>query len=332
MMRRRALLGAAAAPLVAATPAPAEATEGGAAEWPTRPVRVVVPYLPGGILDAMARLLAEPLQRHLGTTHPFVVENRAGAGGNLGTALVARARGDAHLVLFGSSGPLAINPALARALPFDAQRDFQPVVLAASTPLVLTVPAASPHRSLAGFAAWARAQAQPVPYGTPGVGTPQHMASEMLRLRAGFPAVQIPYQGSAPVITALLAGEVAFVVENQALVLPQIQGGALRALAVTTPARSAELPAVPTAREAGLPGYEVRGWYGLLLPAGVPEDIEARLNAAAQAALAEPTVAARLAGFGSPPVAGTPAEFAALIAADRARRHEVAARANIALD
>lgn len=322
-MRRRTLIAVLAAPSIA------RAQD---AEWPSRPIRLVVPYLPGGILDAIARLLAEPVQRHLGTTQPIVVENRTGAGGNVGTALVARARGDAHVVLMGSSGPLSINPALARSLPFDPQKDFQPVALAAATPLVLTVPAASPHRTVADFVAWTKAQGGAVPYGTPGVGTPQHMATELLRLRAGFEAVQVPYQGSAPVITALLAGDIGFVIENQALVLGQIRAGTLRALAVTTPQRSAELPDVPTMQEAGQPGYAVRGWYGVLLPAGVPAGIVQRLNAACRAALREPAVMERLASFGSPSVAGSPEAFAALIAEDVARWREVAQRANIVLE
>jgi tripartite-type tricarboxylate transporter receptor subunit TctC len=328
-MERRSLVLAAAA---LAAPSLAARAQDGAAEWPTRPVRFVVPYVAGGILDAIARMLAEPLQRRLGTSQPFVVENRAGAGGNVGTAAVARARGDAHTILAGNSGPLSINPALARSLPFDPQRDFQPVVLVATTPLVLTVNAAAPHRTAAEFLAWARAQPQPIPYGTPGVGTPQHMASELLRLSAGFEAVQVPYQGSAPVVTALLAGDLGFAVENQALVLGQVRAGALRALAVTTPQRSAELPEVPTMQEAGIAGYAVRGWYGLLMPAGVPAGVVARLNAAARDALREPAVAERLASFGSPYVAGSPEEFATLIAEDVARWREVAQRAGISLE
>jgi tripartite-type tricarboxylate transporter receptor subunit TctC len=324
-MRRRTLLAAAAA---ATTPVAARAQDG--ADWPNRPVRIVVPYAPGGIVDALARLVGDKLGRSLG--QPFVVESRAGAGGNVGTAFVARAKGDPYTLLMGNSGPLAINAALARSLPFDPLRDFIPVVLVATTPLVLTVPAASPHRSLAEFTAWARAAPAPVPYGTPGVGTPQHMATEFLRLRAGFAATQVPYQGSAPVVTALLSGDVAFAIDNQALVLPQIRAGALRALAVTTPQRSAELAEVPTMEEAGIPGYRVRGWYGLLAPAGVPPAIVPRLNAAVREAVRSPEVAERLASFGSPHVAGTPEEFAALIAADIERWRQVAQEARIVLE
>ena len=326
-MRRRTLLLAAAAPLAARAQSPARTQD---AEWPNRPVRLIVPYASGGILDALARLVGDKLTRSLG--QPFVVENRAGAGGNVGTAFVARARGDPYILLMGNSGPLSINPALARSLPFDPQRDFLPVSLVATTPLVLTVPAGSPYRSVAGFIEGARAAAVPVLYGTPGIGTPQHMASEFLRLRGGFGATQVTYSGSAPVVTALLGGDIAFAIENQALVLGHIRDRTLRALAVTTPARSAELPDLPTMEEAGLPGYQVRGWYGLLAPAGVPQAMVARLNAAVRDAVRSPDVAERLASFGSPYVANTPEEFAALITADTERWRSVARESGITLD
>ncbi len=323
-MRRRALLLAAG---LAPFAAQAQAQD---AEWPNRPVRLIVPYAPGGILDALARLVGDKLTRSLG--QPFVVENRAGAGGNIGTAFVARAKGDPYTLLMGNSGPLSINPALARSLPFDPQRDFLPVSLVAVTPLVLTVPAGSPLRDVAGFIAAARAASVPVLYGTPGIGTPQHMASEFLRLRAGFAATQVAYGGSAPVITALLAGDIGFAIENQALVLGHIRNRTLRALAVTTPERSAELPDVPTMEQAGLPGYQVRGWYGLLAPAGVPPTVVTRLNAAVRDAVRSADVAERLASFGSPNVANSPEEFAALIAADTKRWRSVAGEAGITLD
>jgi len=317
---RRAVLAAALAPTAA------RAQE----RYPDRPVRIVVPYLAGGILDALARMLGEKLQRSLG--QPFVVENRGGAGGNIGTALVARAKGDPYTLLMGSSGPLSINPALGQTLPYDPIADFTPIGLMAATPLVLAMNAASPLRSLAEFVAWARERPNPVLYGTPGVGTPQHMACEMLRLRGGFAATQVPYNGSAPVITALLAGDVGFVIENQALVLPQVQGGGLRALAVTSPERSAQLPDVPTLHEAGMAGYETRGWYGLLGPAGTPPEVVALLNRGLREAVVMPDVAARLASFGSPQVAGTPEAFGAMIAADIARWRRVAAEARIRLE
>ena len=308
-------------------PLPAPAME---ARYPDRPVRIVVPYLAGGILDALARMLAEKLQRLHG--QPFIVENRGGAGGNLGTALVARAKGDPYTLLMGSSGPLSINPALGQRLPYDPLADFTPIGLMAATPLVLTVPAGAALADVAGFLDWARSRPQPAIYGTPGVGTPQHMACEMLRLRAGFAATQVTYNGSAPVITALLAGDIGFAIENQALVLPQVAAGTLRALAVTSAARSAQLPAVPSLAEAGLPGYETRGWYGLLGPAGIPPGAVALLNHGLREATRQADVLARLASFGSPPVAGTPEEFAALIAADIDRWRAVAKAADLRLE
>jgi tripartite-type tricarboxylate transporter receptor subunit TctC len=298
--------------------------------YPNRPVRIVVPYLAGGILDALARLLSGSLQRSLG--QPFLVENRGGAGGNLGTALVARAKAEPYTLLMGSSGPLAINPALGQALPYDPIADFAPIALMAATPLVLAVRADAPIATVADFIAWAKARPEPVLYGTPGIGTPQHMATELLRLRAGFAATQVPYQGSAAVITAMLAGDVGFVIENQALVLPQVEGGTLRALAVTSPQRSAALPDVPTLLETGLTGFETRGWYGLLAPAGVPAEVIAVLNQGVRDAVASPDVVAKLASFGSPIVTGSPDDFAQLIAADIARWRAVARAAKIVLE
>jgi tripartite-type tricarboxylate transporter receptor subunit TctC len=300
------------------------------APYPNRPVRIVVPYLAGGILDALARMLSEKLQRSLG--QPFLVENRGGAAGNLGTAMVARAKGDPYTLLMGSSGPLAINPALGQVLPYDPIADFAPIALMAATPLVLAVRADAPIATVSAFIAWAKARPDPVLYATPGIGTPQHMATELLRQRAGFAATQVPYQGSAPVITALLAGDVGFVIENQALVLPQVEGGTLRALAVTSPTRSAALPDVPTLLEAGLTGYETRGWYGLLAPTGVPAEVIALLNQEMRAAVASPEVVAKLASFGSPVVTGSPEDFSELITADIARWRAVARAARIVLE
>lgn len=316
MIARRFLLGAAlAAPGIARAQA-----------WvPQRPVRMVVPFAPAGIVDQLARILAEPMGQRLG--QPMVVENRAGAGGNVGTALVARARGDSHLLLVGSSGPLAVSPITEANLGYDPLRDLTPVTLLNATPLVLVVRAASPHRDLAGLVAALKAEGREVLYPTPGVGSPQLLAQEAFRQAAGFPAAPVHYPGSAPAITALIAGEFAFTIENLVLVAPQIAGGTLRALAVTSTARAPLLPEVPTMAEQGFAGFSAGGWYGLLTPAGVPEEAVMAYHRAAVAALAEPAVAARIGAMGGPPIGGTPGEFRTHIQAETERWRAVLARA-----
>jgi tripartite-type tricarboxylate transporter receptor subunit TctC len=316
MIGRRILLGAAlAAPGIARAQA-----------WaPQRPVRMVVPFAPAGIVDQLARLLAEPMARRLG--QPVVVENRPGAGGNVGTALVARSRGDAHLLLVGSSGPLAVSPITEAQLGYDPATDLVPVTLLNATPLVLVVRAQSPHRDLAALVAALKAEGREILYPTPGVGSPQLLAQEAFRQAAGFPAAPVHYPGSAPAITALIAGEFPFTIENLVLVAPQIAGGTLRALAVTSAARAPLLPEVPTMAEQGFAGFTAGGWYGLLSPAGVPEEAIGAYHAAATAALAEETVARRIADMGGPPIGSTPAVFRAHIRAETERWRGVLARA-----
>ena len=289
-----------------------------AAQWaPQRAIRLVVPFAPGGIVDQLARLLAEPMGRRLG--QPIVVENRAGAGGNVGTALVARARGDTHLMLVGSTGPLAVSPITEPSLGYDPLVDLSPVTLVNATPLLLVVRAASPHRDLASLVAALRAEPREVMYPTPGVGSPQLLAQEAFRQAAGFAAAPVHYPGSAPAVLAVMAGEYAFTIENLVLVRPQIEAGMLRALAVTSAARAPMMPALPTMAEQGFPGFTAGGWYGLLAPAGVGEDVVRALNAAAVAALAEPELARRVAEMGSPAIGGTPEQFRAHIRAETER-------------
>jgi tripartite-type tricarboxylate transporter receptor subunit TctC len=316
MIARRVLLGAAlAAPGVARAQA-----------WaPQRPVRMVVPFAPAGIVDQLARLLAEPMSQRLG--QPVVVENRPGAGGNVGTAVVARARGDAHLLLVGSSGPLAVSPITEAQLGYDPATDLIPVTLLNATPLVLVVRAQSPHRDVASLVTALKAEGREVLYPTPGVGSPQLLAQEAFRQAAGFPAAPVHYPGSAPAITALIAGEFPFTIENLVLVAPQIAGGTLRALAVTSAARAAMLPAVPTMAEQGFAGFSAGGWYGLLTPAGVPEEAIGAYHRAATAALADATTARRIGDMGGPPIGSTPLEFRAHIRAETERWRGVLARA-----
>jgi tripartite-type tricarboxylate transporter receptor subunit TctC len=309
-LSRRGVL--AAALLLRAGAAAAQGTD-----WPARPVRVVVPFQPGGIVDTLARLLAEPLHRSLG--QPFVVENRGGAGGNVGTAMVARAKGDPYTLLLGSSGPLAISPITEANLGYDPATDLTPITILARTPLVLIVPAASPWRDLRSMMDSLRGASREVLYPTPGLGSPQLLAGEAFRQRVSFPATPVHYTGSAPIVTAMIAGEMPFTFENLILVAQHVRGGTLRALAVTSTERSPMLPEVPTMAEAGLPDFEAGGWYGLLGPADLPAAVVARLHAATLATLAEPEVARRITEMGSANISSTPAEFRAMIAAEMAK-------------
>jgi len=312
-LSRRGLL---AAPLLLAPRAAP-----GQPAWPVRPVRIVVPFLPGGIIDTLARLIADPLQRSLG--QPFVIENRGGAGGNVGTAVVARAKGDPYTLLLGSSGPLAVSPTTEPNLAFDPAADFTPITILARTPLVLVVPANSPWRDLRSMMDALRGVRQDVMYPTPGLGSPQLLAGESLRQRVGFPAQPVHYNGSAPVVMAIVAGEMPYTFENLVLVAQQVRQGALRALAVTSAERAPMLPDVPTMSEAGLPGFEAGGWYGLLAPADMPAGLIPRLHAATVAALAEPEVKRRISEMGSPNISSTPEEFRAMIAAETVKWRDV---------
>ena len=287
------------------------------ADYPSRPVRVIVPLLAGGILDALGRMLAERLQRQMG--QPFIVENRPGAGGNLGTAAVARARGDAYTLGIGSSGPLAVSPITEPNLGYDPLTDLTLITLLARTPLVRVVPAESPWRDLRQMMEALRGAPREVLYPTPGVGSPQLLAGEAFRQRVGFPAAPVHYNGSAPVVLAIIGREMPYTFENLTLVLQHVRAGTLRAIAVTSPERAALLPDVPTMAEAGLPGFEAGGWYGFIGPAGLPPDVVSKLHAEAVRALAEPEAMRRIAEMGSPNISSTPEEFRVFIRAEMER-------------
>jgi len=319
-MRRRGLMA-----LALAAPAVARA-QGNAPLWsPNRPIRMIVPFAPAGILDQLARLLAEPMGRRLG--QPIIVENRPGAGGNVGTAMAARARGDAHVVLVGSTGPLAVSPITEPNLGYDPLTDLIPITLLNATPLVLVVRQSSAARDVPSLVAALKHDGREVLYPTPGVGSPQLLAQEAFRQVAGFPAAPVHYQGSAPAVLAVIAGEFPFTIENLVLVAPHVQAGTLRALGVTSLSRAAMLPDVPTFAEQGFPGFSAGGWYGLLTPAGVPEEVVRVYNVAATGALGESIVARRIAEMGGPPIGNAPLEFRAHIQSETERWRSVLARA-----
>ena len=243
--------------------------------WPDRPLRLVVPFPPGGPTDLVARPLAQRLGEALG--QPVIVDNRGGAGGNLGAELVAKAPPDGHTLLLSNVGVLAVNRALYRKLSFDPERDFAPVALIAGAPVALVVHADVPARTVAEFVAWTRAQPGPVPYGTAGPGSPGHLAGEVFRSRTGAALVHLPYRGSAPALQDLMAGHVSVMFDPVQSPLGQIQAGRLHALAVSALQRSSALPDVPTMTEAGVADHTMVAWWALVAPTGTPAQVITRL-------------------------------------------------------
>jgi tripartite-type tricarboxylate transporter receptor subunit TctC len=276
---RRALLGGAAAAAALAAPAATHAQPG---DWPNRPVRVIVPWPPGGAADILVRLYCERLGPMLG--QPFVVENRPGAGGNIGIEAAARAAPDGYTLAIAALTHLSIFRFLYARLPYDADRDLAPVALAWELPNVAVVPAErNPSRTLAEFVAWARAKRGGVSYGSPGIGTTGHLSGALLAARAGYEAHHVPFRGAAQAIPLMLGGEVDFAIDNLASYVALIREGRLRALAVTSARRFPGLPEVPTMAEAGQPDFVVTSWQGFVFPAGTPRPVIDRLGAALKA-------------------------------------------------
>jgi len=279
-------------------------------DYPTRPVKVIVPSPPGGGTDILARVLAQHLSKALG--QPFFVENKAGAGNMIGIEFVAHAPADGYTVLVVPS-TLALNSVLYKKVPYDPVRDFAPVTLAATAPNVLVVNPALPAKSLAEFIALAKAKPGALSYGTPGIGTSPHLSMELLKSMAGIDVQHVPYRGTAAAVTDVIGGQIAATFANAFTAKPQVDSGRVRALAVSGPNRIDAFPGVPPVAEAGVPGYEAMQWYGLTVPAGTPAPIIARLHTEAAKALRSDEMKEKLALDGAQPVGSTPAEFGALI-------------------
>lgn len=310
MIRRRSLLALpfAAAPLGAVR----------AQTYPSRPVTIIVPFVAGGTTDIMARLMADRLGAVLGQR--FVVENRPGAGGNPGSAAVARAEPDGLTLLMGTVGTHAINASLYAKMPFDPVRDFAPVAFVSGVPNAMIVnPERTPVRTPAEFVEFARTKPGGANMASSGLGTSIHLSGEMFQQRTGLKMTHVPYRGSAPALTDMLSGQVDVMFDNLPSCLGFIQGGQLRALAVTSAARSAALPDVPTLAESGFPDFDASSWFGLFAPRGTPEAITARLNKESLTALATDDLRRRLAELGAEPRPMTPVEFAAFIDAEGVR-------------
>lgn len=279
--------------LLAAAYAPAHAQQ-----YPNRPIRFIVPFPPGGGNDIVGRIVAQRLHEALGQT--VVVDNRGGAGGTIGTDITARAPADGHTMLINNIS-LAVNATLFAKLPYDTLKDLAPVTLVGRQPNLVTVPPSLPVASVREFLDLARAKPGQLVYGTGGVGTASHLATEMLQLMTGTKMVHVPYKGLGPALIDLMAGRVQLIISTMASALPLVKAGKLKALAVTTAQRSPFFPAVPTMNEAGVAGYEFSTWYMLVVPAGTPQPVIARLNAELQKILTLPAVTNQFSAQGLEP-------------------------------
>ncbi|MFC7739446.1 tripartite tricarboxylate transporter substrate binding protein [Roseomonas sp. GCM10028921] len=280
--------------------------------WPNRPVRLVVPFAPGGANDVAARLLGNRLAETLG--QPAVVENRAGANGIVGLQAVAQAPADGHTLVVASAGPIAVNPALYYTLPYDPERSFAPITNLAMLPLLLVVNPVLPATNTAELVALARSRPGQLAYASPGTGNSGHLAGELFDSVAGVRTVHVPYRGNGPAVADLLSGQVPMMWSSVPPVIDHIRTGRLRVLCVGSARRLDTMPDVPTAAESGvLPGYEAYSWVGLLAPAGTPATVVARLNAECWAFLADPPVRAAMEAQGMIPDPTTPEAFAAFI-------------------
>ncbi len=288
--------------------------------WPSKPVRMVVPFAPGGSTDVIARMLGQKLSLMWG--QPVVIENRAGAGGNVGADVVAKAAADGYTLLF-ASGSITINPQLYKRMPFDTRKDLVPITNAAQGPMLVVVPDASPAKTLKDLIAMAKAKPGSVNFGSAGVGSQVHMAAENFADAAGVDISHVPYKGEAPAYTDLIGGQIQMMVGNFAAASALLGPGRLRALAVTSPQRSPLLPDVPTAAESGLPGFENTGWFGLLAPTGTPADVLGKLHRDTQKVLAETETKARLYVQGMVPVGNASADFAKAMDREMLRWAEV---------
>jgi tripartite-type tricarboxylate transporter receptor subunit TctC len=305
---------------------PARAAE----PYPSKPIRLVVPFAPGGGTDIIARLIAQSLGESWGNT--VVVDNRTGAGGVIGVQLVAKGIPDGYTMLLASNGPLTYLPALSRKLPYDPERELAPISLVAGQPFVVTASNASGIGSIKELIAQAKSRPGKIGYASGGPGGASHLGTELLKMLAGIELLHVPYKGTGPGLTAVLSGEVQLVLVGISSAIPPVKAGRAKALAVTSATRSPALPDVPTVAEAGVPGYEFDVWYGMLYPAGTPTPIVAKAAAEIARLSKEPVVRSRFAAGGMEAMSNTPQEFAALIRKEAAKWKKVVSAANIRID
>jgi tripartite-type tricarboxylate transporter receptor subunit TctC len=298
--------------------------------WPAKPVTFIVPYPPGGGTDVIARIVQEPLSRQLG--QPIVIENRGGAGGSIGTAVAAKAVPDGHTLLFTLSSH-SINPAIYKSLPFDTERDFRPVSTICSLPQLFAVNPGTPYRNFKDLVSFIKGNPGKLDYASVGIGSPSHMAGELLKLKLGAYMVHIPYRGGGPAVAAAMAGDVPLLIVSIPAAMSQVRAGRLRPLAVSTAKRTPVLPDVPTIAEAtGLKDFEVDSWYAVFAPARTPDEVIARLNREIATVVSRPEVKAKLLEQGADGMSTTPEKLGQMVKREIAEWRAVVKHAKIEAD
>ena len=318
----RLLFGVLTVALMGILPAKAE-------EWPTRQVTIVVPFTAGGTTDLFARVLAENMQKNLGK--PFVVENKAGAGGNIGTTFVSKAAGDGYTIEVGTVSTHAINPTLYKNLPYDTAKDFQPVSLISRVPNILVTGKNFPPNSVQELVEYAKANPGKITYGSTGSGTSIHLSAELFKMRTGIQMTHVPYRGSGDLVAAMLGGHIDLAFDNMPISWPHAKAGELKALAVTSAERSPAAPDLKTIGEI-LPGYEASSWFGVFVPASVPRPIVDKLAAEVRVVLETPEVVKRLSDVGAKPEPMTPEAFTAFVNGERAKWADVVKASGATVD
>lgn len=320
---------AAPAMALAVSAVPAHAAEA-AGDYPQKPIKIVVPYPPGGSTDVLARTVGQKLSTRFG--QPVVVENRAGASGNLGASYAAKSPADGYTLFLGTSTALAVNPHLYQSLTYDPQKDFAPLILATTLPSLVVVNSSVPVKSIKELNEYLKAKAGAVNYASSGNGTPAHLGAEMYKKMTGVKMTHVPYKGGAPALTDLAGGQTALMFAILPESWPLVKDGRLRALAITTAQRSSLMPELPTVAEAGVPGYELVGWYGFLAPAGTPKDVVAKLNKALDEALQEKDVRDKLTTMGFQVEGGAPERLGDLMRSESRKWGQVVKEGNIKVD
>ncbi|GAB3771167.1 tripartite tricarboxylate transporter substrate binding protein [Ramlibacter monticola] len=304
--------------LAASVAAPLDAA---AQAYPNKPITIVVPFAAGGTTDILARVVGQALTKELG--QPVIIDNRAGAGGNIGGALAAKAAPDGYTLFMGTVGTHAINQSLYKKMPFDPIKDFVPLTRVAMVPNLLVANPGKPYKNVKELIAYAKANPGKVNFGSSGSGSSIHLSGELFNAMAKVDMVHVPYKGSAPAVSDLIGGQIDVMFDNMPSAIQHVRAGKLRALAVTTAKRSPELPDVPTIAEAGVPGYEATSWFGMFAPAGTPAPVLAKLNGALVKVLAEPEVKKKLAEQGAEPYGEKPEQFAEFIRKETAKWSKV---------